>query len=226
MPGTTSLASLRVVVIDDDAFVRSGVHALLATAPEVTIIAEFATGPEAVAALPALGADLVLLDVRMPEVDGLATLAALRAAPRTPPVLMMTAFDEDGTVLDAVRGGADGFVFKDESPDEFVAAVRATAQGDAHLSRRSAAHLVRWAQAGVDDDEIARAKRLMAALSPRERELATALIDGPSNAELAARLHFAEATVKKMCSELFVSLGATNRTQVAVLAVRAGLDRG
>ncbi|MER7457558.1 response regulator transcription factor [Micromonospora sp. NPDC126480] len=197
---------------------------ILGGAPDLVVVGEAADGAEVREAVAACLPDVVLMDIRMPRVDGLAATEGLRAAPNPPEVLVLTTFDADEQVLRALRAGAAGFLLKDTPPAELVRAVRRVAAGEATLSptvtRQLIAHVT--GPGGVDPRR-ERARRQLATLSERERDVAVALGQGRSNAEIAAELFMSVATVKAYVSRLLVKLELNNRVQVALLVHDAGL---
>jgi DNA-binding NarL/FixJ family response regulator len=216
-------APIRVLVVDDDALVRAGLKLMLSGTPEIRIVAEAADGTEVGPAVAAHRPDVVLMDIRMPRMDGLAATEALRAREDAPQVIVLTTFDADDHVLRALRAGAAGFLLKDTPPPEIVRAVRVVAAGEAMLSpavtRRLLVHL---AGNGLEARR-ARARDLLARLTEREHEVAVAIGEGRSNAEIAAELYMSVATVKAHVSRLLAKLELNNRVQIALLAHDAGL---
>jgi DNA-binding NarL/FixJ family response regulator len=212
---------VRVLIVDDDALVRAGLTMILSGAGDVRVVGEAADGSEVPAAVAANRPDVVLMDIRMPRIDGLAATEALRARPDAPEVIVLTTFDADEYVLRALRAGASGFLLKDTPPTEILQAVRRVAQGEATLSPTVTRQLIAHVAAPADGRRGARAA--LAALSEREREVALALGQGKSNAEIAAELFMSVATVKAHVSRLLVKLSLNNRVQVAILVHDAGL---
>jgi DNA-binding NarL/FixJ family response regulator len=214
---------IRVLIADDDPLVRAGLSMIIGGTPDLQIVGEVGDGTEVAAAVRACAPDVVLMDIRMPRTDGLAATAALRAAGAAPEVLVLTTFDIDQYVLKALRAGASGFLLKDTPPAEIVAAIRRVAAGEATLSptvtRQLITHVV--AQDGGARREVAAGR--LAGLSPREREVAVALGQGRSNAEIAAELFMSVATVKAYVSRLLTKLDLNNRVQVALLVHDADL---
>jgi len=181
------------------------------------VVGEAADGADAVAATQAHRPDVVLMDIRMPGMDGIAATSALRRLASPPHVIVLTTFQADEHVMSALRAGADGFLLKDTAPAEIVDAVRHVAAGAAMLSPS----VTRTLLAHLDDDETADRRRLAAerlkSLTDREREVAAAVGSGASNAEVAASLFMSEATVKAHVSRLLTKLSVTNRVQIAIL---------
>jgi DNA-binding NarL/FixJ family response regulator len=214
---------IRVLVVDDDALVRAGLAMMLAGTEDIRIVAEAADGSEVGPAVDAYRPDVVLMDIRMPRMDGLAATERLRARADAPEVIVLNTFSAEDHVLRALRAGASGFLLKDTPPDEIVRAVRLVAAGEAMLSptvtRRLLAHV---AGDGVDTRR-ARAEELLGRLTEREREVAVAVGQGRSNAEIAQQLHMSVATVKAHVSRLLTKLELNNRVQIALLAHDAGL---
>jgi DNA-binding NarL/FixJ family response regulator len=208
---------VRVLVVDDDALVRSGLRMMLAGTDAVEVVAEAADGDEVLGAVDAHHPDVVLLDLRMPRLDGLGALDLLRTQPSPPEVIVLTTFDADDHVLRALRSGAAGFLVKDTPPGEIVRAIELVAGGEAMLSpavtRRLIGLMADGAPARTRDD----ARDRLAGLSEREREVAVAVGEGKANAQIAAELHMSVATVKSHVSKVLDKLGAENRVQVALL---------
>ncbi|WP_422745665.1 response regulator [Micromonospora sp. WMMD754] len=219
--------SVRVLIVDDDPLVRGALSMILGGVPDLTVVGEATDGAEVPAAVAAHAPDVVLMDIRMPRVDGLAATEALRATAEPPEVLVLTTFDADEQVLRALRAGASGFLLKDTPPAEIVAAVRRVAAGEATLSpavtRKLIAHVTAAAPAPGPDPKRDRAVRLLDGLSEREREVALLLGRGRTNAEISAELFMSVATVKAYVSRLLTKLDLNNRVQVALLVQDADL---
>lgn len=215
--------TIRVLLVDDDPLVRSGLRLMLAGAAGLEIAGELDDGERLVPAVGELVPDVVLLDVRMPGVDGVSALRALResAGPdtRVPAVVILTTFGGEAVVLDALRAGAAGFLLKHAAPAEIVAAVRAAAEGEPTVSPEALRHLIDHVAAG--GGRRTPASRPFDSLSEREREVATALAEGLGNAEIAARLYLSQGTVKAHISSALAKLGLDNRTQLAIAAHEA-----
>jgi DNA-binding NarL/FixJ family response regulator len=212
-----------VLVVDDDALVRAGLSMILSGAEDLRIVGEAGDGSEVAAAVDRLAPDVVLMDIRMPGMDGLAATEELRRRPGAPEIIILTTFDADEYVLRALRAGASGFLLKDTPPADIVRAVRLVAAGEAMLSpavtRRLLTHVTDPALAGRK----ARATELLDRLSERERSVALAIGQGKSNAEISGELYMSVATVKAHVSRLLTKLELTNRVQVALLTHDAGL---
>ncbi|MBQ1042528.1 response regulator transcription factor [Micromonospora sp. C32] len=220
-------APVRVLIVDDDPLVRGALSMILGGVPDLAVVGEATDGAEVPEAVAAYAPDVVLMDIRMPRVDGLAATEALRATADPPEVLVLTTFDADEQVLRALRAGASGFLLKDTPPAEIVAAVRRVAAGEATLSpavtRKLIAHVTGTAPAPGPDPKRERAVRLLDGLSEREREVAVLLGRGRTNAEISAELFMSVATVKAYVSRLLTKLDLNNRVQVALLVQDAGL---
>ncbi|WP_326643277.1 response regulator transcription factor [Nonomuraea fuscirosea] len=212
---------IRVLLVDDDALVRAGLSMMLDGTGGITVVAEAADGQEAVTATDAHAPDVVLMDLRMPRVDGITATRRLRARARPPEVIVLTTFDTDENVLHALRAGAAGFLLKDTSPAQIVEAVTRVAAGDPILSPRITRRLMERtvAQAGAYE----RARAALATLTPREHEVALAIGQGRTNADIAADLTMGVTTVKAHVSSILTKLALDNRTQIALLAHDAGL---
>jgi DNA-binding NarL/FixJ family response regulator len=209
---------IRVMLVDDDPLVRSGLRMLLGGAPAIEVVAEAEDGDEVLTGVDRHRPDVVLMDIRMPRLDGVSAAGLLARQPAPPQILMLTTFDADDLVLRALRAGAAGFLLKDTPPAEIVRAIELVAAGDSMLSpavtRRLIDHL---AAAGETGTPRADADRLLATLSPRELEVARAVGRGLANAEISAELHLSVATVKAHVSKVMEKLGVDNRVQVALL---------
>jgi DNA-binding NarL/FixJ family response regulator len=208
-------------IADDQAMVRQGFGALLSAQPYISVVGDAANGRDAVRLVQTLAPDVVLMDVRMPELNGLDAAREILARDTGTKVLMLTTFDIDDYVYAALRAGASGFLLKDAPADELVRAVRVVAAGDALLApsitRRMIADLVsRRAAPRRSADELAR-------LTPRETEVLELLARGISNAEIAAVLFVSEETVKTHVGKVFAKLGLRDRAQAVVMAYETGL---
>jgi DNA-binding NarL/FixJ family response regulator len=213
---------IRVLLADDEAMVRAGVKAILDTDPGIEVVAEAADGRQAVDLARTHQPDVVLLDIRMPRLDGLAAAAELRQAMPDVAVVMLTTFDEDEYVARALGEGANGFLLKAADPRELLIGVRAAADGAAYLSPKIAHRVVADLRGGrltrYDD-----ARKRVATLTGREREVLALVGEGLSNQDIARRLTVTEGTVKAHVSAILHRLDVTNRVQAAILAYEAGL---
>jgi DNA-binding NarL/FixJ family response regulator len=215
---------IRVLIVDDDALVRAGLSMMLGAATDLEVVGEAEDGTQVVAAVDAHRPDVILMDIRMPKLDGLAATRLVRLRRPAPEVIVLTTFDADEHVLTALRGGAAGFLVKDTPPAEILHAIRLVAAGDAILSPAVTRKLLDRMAADGADASNARAVRLLGELTDREREVAVAVGQGKSNAEVAAALYMSVATVKAHVSRLLMKLGLDNRVQIALLVHDAGLS--
>ncbi|MBW6435518.1 response regulator transcription factor [Actinoplanes hulinensis] len=223
MAGVTPGRPIRLVIVDDDALVRAGLRILVGGSPDIEVVAEAGDGAEAVTASEAHWPDVVLMDIRMPRVDGLVATRRIRGRPNAPQVIVLTTFDADEYVLEALRGGAAGFLLKDTPPREILAAVRSVAAGSASLSPTVIRRLIDHVADPEAGTRRARARTRLAALTDREREVAVLVGDGRSNAEIAAGLRMSVPTVKGHVSRLLSKLTLNNRVQIALLVHDAEL---
>jgi len=214
--------AIRVLLIDDDPLVRAGLRMILSSAEDLTVVGEVRDGAQAVQAVREHRPDVVLMDIRMPELDGISATKQLRELRQPPQVIVLTTFHLDDYVIRALRVGASGFLLKDTPPTDIVNAIRVVATGEAMLSPAvTRTLLARVADTAINDRRAAATARL-AALSDREREVAVAVAAGGSNADIAAQLYLSEATVKAYVSRLLTKLDAANRVQIAILVHDAG----
>lgn len=214
-----------VLVVDDDALVRFGLTMMLRGAPDVQVVAEAGNGAEAIELIRRHEPAVVLMDIRMPVMDGLTATEAIRRRSPAPQVVVLTTFDADAHVLRALRAGAAGFLLKDTPPDELVVAVRHAASGRPVLSPEVLRRLIDRVADSDHDARGAAARRRLELLAERELAVAREIGAGRSNAEIAARQHLGLATVKTHVSAILTKLDLNNRTQVALLVHDAGLDR-
>jgi DNA-binding NarL/FixJ family response regulator len=222
--------SIRVLLADDQELVRTGFRLILNAEPDLEVVGEAADGDQAVHAARRLAPDVVLMDVRMPHVDGIeATRRVGALGPDAPRVLMLTTFDLDEYVYDALRAGASGFLLKDAPADQLAASIRVVAAGEALLAPRLTRRLIEafvtgaaMAPGGVGDLPAA---ETLDRLTPREREVLALVGRGRSNAEIAEQLVLSPLTAKTHVARLFSKLGARDRAQLVVTAYESGLVR-
>jgi DNA-binding NarL/FixJ family response regulator len=217
----TASQLVRVLIVDDEALVRAGLRMILDSADDITVVGEIDDGADAVEAVTRCTPDVVLMDIRMPRLDGLAATRAIRELDHPPRIMVLTTFDVDDLVFGALEAGADGFLLKNTPPLELIQAVRVIAGGEAMLSPSITSTLIAHvARSNRRPDD---AMNALSSLSPREREVLVELAAGLSNAEIGSALFMSEATVKSHVTRLFTKLDRTNRVQLAILAHRAGI---
>jgi DNA-binding NarL/FixJ family response regulator len=215
-------SAVRVLIVDDDPLVRSALGLMLGGQADVEVVGEAADGRDGVALARQLAPDVVLMDIRMPRLNGLDATQVLRDEPRPPRVIVLTTFDADEHVLGALAAGADGFLLKDTPPARILEAIRKVASGEPILSPSATRTLIDRVRTESGDGRAAEAARRLSLLTEREREVALAVGGGLSNAEIAAALHLSVPTVKAHVSRLFEKLGTTNRVQIAICVHDAG----
>lgn len=215
----------RVLLADDEAMIRAGVAAILSTGEGIEVVAEVGNGRAAVEQALATRPDVVLLDIRMPVLDGLAAAEEIRRLLPETGVIMLTTFGEDAYIERALGLGASGFLLKSGDPRELLAGVRAVADGAAFLSPKVAHRVISRLSGGQLSRGVAARERIEA-LTVREREVLTLLGGGLSNADIAARMYVVEGTVKAHVSTILTRLGVRNRVQAAITAYEAGLVGG
>ena len=216
------MTPIRVAIADDQALFREGLRTLLSTRAEVTVVGEAANGEEALALVSTLSPDVVLMDLRMPVLDGIQATAAIRERWPDIPVLALTTFDDDASLFGALRAGASGYLLKDVCSDTLIAALQAAVRGESFLQSTVTGRVVA-AFARLMDAAGARAEALVLPLSPREREILTLVGTGASNKEIADRLCLAEGTVKNHVTNILTKLDVRDRTQAALRARQLGL---
>jgi DNA-binding NarL/FixJ family response regulator len=216
------LETLRILVAEDHPLFRKGIISLLASVPEFEVVGEAPTGEEAVVRAAQLQPDVVLMDLQMPEMDGIQATARMRDRHPDIPVLVLTTFDDDANLFGALRAGAAGYLLKDVSSETLVAAIQAATRGESFLQStvtgRVVAAFARLMEAGG-----VRADALVLPLSPREREILALLGTGASNKEIADRLNLAEGTVKNHVTNILSKLDVRDRTQAALRARQLGV---
>ncbi|MGY1709390.1 response regulator [Geodermatophilus sp. SYSU D00758] len=213
--------TIRVVLVDDQAMVRTGLRMVLAAEPDIEVVGEAADGAAGVRVVTETRPDVVLLDIRMPGVDGLEAARRIVAAGLRTRVVVLTTFDEDDHVAAALRAGVSGFLLKVAPPEDLVAAVRTVAAGQGLLDPAVTLRVIEsFAAAPAPDPQRAEA---LAGLTERETDVLALVAAGLSNAEIAARLHLGEATVKTHVSRLLLKLGLRDRVQAVAFAYESGL---
>jgi DNA-binding NarL/FixJ family response regulator len=214
----------RVLVVDDQAVVRAGFAAIVDAEPDLTVVGEAADGAAAVTLAGQVRPDVVIMDIRMPGMDGLTATRLLTAAADGPRVLVLTTFDLDAYVFEALRAGASGFLLKDSEPEQLLAGVRLVAAGDGMLAPAVTRRLIDAFASGSLTPPAA-PDTTLDALTPREREVLTLIAAGLSNAEIGARLGVGTGTVKTHVNALLTKLGVRDRVQATILAYDIGLAR-
>ena len=217
---------IRVLLVDDDALVRAGLTMMIGSTDDLEVVGEAADGSEVVDAVARHRPDVVLMDIRMPTLDGLQATQRLQETASPPRVIVLTTFDIDDFVFRALQAGAAGFLLKDTPPRELLQAIRVVAFGDAMLSPSVTRKLIGHFAADPRADRRRDALQRIASLTARESETLVAVGRGLSNADIGRELYLSEATVKTHVSRLLVKLGAVNRVQAAILAHEAGMLDG
>ena len=215
----------RVMIVDDQALVRAGFRMVLDAEPDIDVVAECADGQAALDALPGRGVDVVLMDIRMPRLDGIEATRRVVAREEPPKVLVLTTFDLDEYVYAALRAGAAGFLLKDAGPSELLAAIRAVHTGDAVVAPGPTRRLLDRFLPLLPSTAGPTALGRLDVLTEREREVLEAVGRGLNNTEIAAALFVAEATVKTHIGRVLAKLGLRDRVQMVVLAYETGLVR-
>jgi DNA-binding NarL/FixJ family response regulator len=212
---------IRVVVVDDEPMVCAHLRTILGSAPDIEIVDEAYDGAAGVEAVVRSRPDAVLMDLRMPVMDGIAAIERIVKLDNPPVVVVLTTFDADQYVLRALRAGAAGFLVKSTPPEDLIGLVRVAAEGHTVLSPAAARRLI--AASADSQPSRERARQLVSSLTEREVEVLGGLGEGLSNAQIAARLYLSEATVKGYVSRMLDKLGLDNRTQAGLLAHDAGI---
>ena len=210
---------IRVLICDDQQVVCEGLRAILSTAPQIEVVGLARHGAEALERIPAARPDVVLMDLKMPVMDGVQATREIRSRFPAVRVLILTTYDADQWVLDAIRAGASGYLLKDSPGDALIAAVEGTAAGKAHLDPAVAGRLLEQVARGAP----AAPSPLLDSLTEREREVLGLLGRGYSNAAIASQLRLTEGTVRNHVSAILGKLGVPDRTQAALIALRCGL---
>ena len=217
---TPTLSDIRVVIVDDQPLVRSGIAFIISTEPGLHVVSEASNGELGLVTVRDHAPDVVLMDVRMPVMDGITATRQLRDS-GGPPILVLTTFEDDDVLWGALQAGAAGFMLKDAPADDLIAAIRAVAGGGAWLDPRVTPRVL---DAVRDTKRVAGgAIRELEGLSEREREVLTLIASGSSNVEIAESLHLSERTVKGHVGNIFAKLGARDRAAAIILAFEAGL---
>jgi DNA-binding NarL/FixJ family response regulator len=211
---------IRVLLVVDDALVRSGLKMMLGGATQIEVVGEADDGRGVLAAVDHQSPEIVLMDIRMPHLDGIAATRLLLTQPQPPAVIVLTTFDADELVVRALRAGAAGFLLKDSAPADIVRAIELVHAGEGSVSPSIARRLIALV-AGDSDAAIRQEQERLASLTNREHEVAIAVGQGLSNAEIADQLHMSLATVKAHVSHLFTKLDVDNRVQIALLVQEA-----
>ena len=214
---------IRVVLVDDDPLVRSALSLMLGGQSDIEVVGEAGNGEAGLALVTDLEPDVVLMDIRMPVMDGLEATRALHQRPSPPAVVVLTTFDADDHVVRAIAAGADGFLLKDTPPGDIVGAIRTVAAGDAMLSPSATRSLVSRLRSTASSDRASTAADRLTVLTERELEVAVCVGRGLSNSEIASELYLSIPTVKSHVSRLLTKLDSTNRVQVAMIVHDAGL---
>ncbi|MEU0029111.1 response regulator transcription factor [Streptomyces sp. NPDC006335] len=212
---------IRVVVVDDEALVRSGFELILNASDGIQVVAT-ADGAQAADVIRRERPDVVLLDIRMPHVDGLTVLREIQTLPEPPTVAMLTTFDTDEYILTALRSGAAGFLLKDTEPEQLAQLVRTLAAGGVVMSPKASRALLR-SHPGAYAPQVAEDVARVNLLTDRERDVLVLIAEGLSNADIGARIHLSAGTVKDHVSSILTKLRVAGRVQAALLAERAGL---
>lgn len=213
----------RILIVDDDPIVRSALTLMLGGQQDLTVVGEANNGRECLAVQRTIEPDVVLMDLRMPELDGIEATRQLRQLDDAPTVIVLTTFDTDDMVLAALAAGAEAFLLKDTPPDELVDSIRIVHRGDPILSTSAVRALLHHVRTDDRDDKREHARRRLTGLTDRELQVARAISEGQNNAEIADHLHLSIPTVKTYVSRLLDQLGATNRVQIAICIHQAGI---
>ncbi|WP_367827509.1 response regulator [Streptomyces sp. LMG1-1-1.1] len=215
---------ISVLLVDDQPLVRAGLRVLMADSPDLLVVGEAGTGTEAVALARDLRPDVVVMDVRMPGMDGIEATRVVTAGPDSPRVLVLTTFDDDEYVYGALRSGASGFLVKDMALDDILAAIRVVAAGDALIAPAVTRRLIEdFAARPAPGPPPPSAPTPLPEITAREREVLTLVARGLSNPEIARHLHITPATAKAHVARLFSKLQARDRVHLVILAYEAGL---
>jgi DNA-binding NarL/FixJ family response regulator len=212
--------TVRVLLADDQPLIRSGLRVLIADTPDLDVVGEAGTGAQAVQLVRDVRPDVVVMDIRMPGMDGIEATRIITAAPEATRVLILTTFDDDGYVYAVLRAGASGFLVKDMALDDILTAIRVVAAGDALIAPRVTRRLI---EEFAGRPEPAAGAREVAGITDREREVLTLVGRGRSNGEISAELYISVATVKAHVARLFAKLDARDRVHLVIMAYEVGL---
>jgi DNA-binding NarL/FixJ family response regulator len=205
---------LSILIADDHPVVRDGLRGMLESQADFEVIGEAADGDQAIKKVAELKPDIVLMDLRMPEVDGVTAIREIKGSQPETQILVLTTYDSDADILPAIEAGANGYLLKDSSREELYGAIRATARGDTVLAPTVAARLVGQMRAPAEER-----------LSSRELEVLQLVAEGASNKDIASRLHISQATVKSHLIHIFGKLGVSDRTAAVTVALQRGIMR-
>lgn len=214
--------SIRVALVDDQALIRTGLGMVIDSAEDMRVVAQAADGVEAIALLARTPVDVVLMDIRMPRMGGVEAIESIVRTARPPKIIALTTFDLDEYAYAALRSGASGFLLKDATAEEVLAAIRAVHVGDAAIAPSTTRRLI---ERMLDAWPAQRDDSALAVLTDREREVLVEIAHGLTNAELATRMHISEATVKSHVGRLLAKLGLRDRVQMVIFAYDHGLVR-
>jgi DNA-binding NarL/FixJ family response regulator len=217
------VSPIRVFLVDDQQMVRAGFRMLVDSQPDLTVVGEAGDGAEAIERLAVTACDVVLMDVRMPRVDGVVATRELQAQPDPPAVIVLTTFDLDEYAFAAIKAGAAAFLLKDAAPPDLLGAIRSVHAGDSVVAPSTTRRLLEHFAAALPDPATGETDDRLAALTEREREVLELVGRGRSNQEIAADLVVAEATVKTHVSRLLAKTGSRDRVQLVVLAYESGV---
>ena len=206
------MSKIRLVIVDDHPVVRDGLRGMLENQPDFEVVGEASNGEEAVQMASSLNPAVMLMDLRMPVIDGVTALREIKVSNPAVQVLVLTTYDSDADILPAIEAGAMGYLLKDTSREDLYSAIRATARGESVLSPGVAARLIGQMRAPAEEK-----------LSSREVEVLQLVADGASNREIASRLHISQATVKSHLIHIFDKLGVSDRTAAVTVALRRGI---
>ncbi|GAA0466602.1 DNA-binding response regulator [Paractinoplanes deccanensis] len=219
----TEKRPIRLAIVDDDALVRGALRLLFSRQPDIEVVAEAENGIEAVAVAAANWPDIMLMDIRMPKLDGMLATQRIRSRPSAPQIIVLTTFNIDEYVVESLRGGASGFLLKDSAPQDIITAVRRVSAGESMLSPAVIRKVVDHVADPAAGSRRSKARAKLNVLTDREREVAICLGDGHSNAQIGATLRMSLPTVKGHVSRVMAKLELNNRVQVAILVHDAEL---